>query len=284
MMIVTNKTIATILMIQTDTSPLISAIIPAFNRLTMLKRAVQSILEQDYSKLELIVVNDCSTESLSEIQQLTESAGHRFIRLKTNSGPATARNTGRKYAKGEYLAFLDSDDYWLPKKISKQVKFHQNNPEIRISQCREIWYRNNKRVNQSKKHDMFAGDLFSKAIEYCVISSSSVFMKTSLYDEFGGYPEHFKVCEDYALWCKITAKYRIGLARERLTVKYGGHTDQLSKKYPAMDRFRVKALEELLEKGGLNNKQEEEVKLELARKKAIMTKGANNNKKFRLFC
>lgn len=254
-------------------NPLVTAIIPAFNRPEFLKKAVQSVLDQDYSNLEFILADDCSTEDINEAINLIKENNQTYLRLPKNSGPAAARNLAVKNAKGEYLAFLDSDDYWLPEKISTQVSFHQKNLDYKISQCREIWYRNGKKVNPAKKHEMQSGNLFANAVNYCVISSSSVFMEKALYNTHGGYPEKYRVCEDYALWLSITAKEKIGLVEEKLTVKHGGHADQLSASEPALDRYRLEALLEL-NQDKLSAEQREIVTTAIKKKANILYLGA----------
>ena len=255
------------------TTPLVSAIIPAYNRPDFLKTAVESVLTQDYPNLELILADDCSTADISEAVDLVKQNNQSYLRLPENSGPAAARNLAVQHSQGEYLAFLDSDDHWLPEKISKQVLFHQENPEYKISQCREIWYRNKKRVNPAKKHEMQSGNLFANAVDYCVISSSSIFMTKELYEFHGGYPEKYRICEDYALWLKITAQEQIGLVEEKLTVKHGGHTDQLSASEPALDRYRLEALLEL-NKDNLSKEQQEIVDTAIKNKAKILYLGA----------
>ena len=256
---------------------LVTAIIPAYNRPDMLERAIRSVLQQNYKKIELIVVNDCSSENLKNCKELISSQNI-WLDLNKNSGPAVARNAAAKIAKGEFLAFLDSDDYWLEDKISEQVNFHQNNSRSKVSQCREIWYRNEKKVNPAKKHEMQAGKLFKDALNYCVISSSSVFINKDYYLDLGGYPENYRVCEDYALWLEVTLTEEIGLITSKHTVKYGGHEDQLSKSKPALDRYRLHALLCFLGSTNLNSEQEELTISAIKEKARILAIGAKKYK------
>ncbi len=218
--------------------PKVSVIIPCFNRPKMLKRAVCSVLSQSYKNFELILVNDGSTIDLSAIFSLVKDSGHQVFHTE-NKGVAHARNTALKMAKGEWIALLDSDDEWLESKLEKQLKFHAKNPKLKISQTLENWYRDGKFVNKKKAHSQPEGDAFSKSLQLCCISSSSVILKREIYENLANYDENLIVCEDYEFWLRVTAKYSLGLVSDILVNKYGGHEDQLSKKYKAMDRFRV---------------------------------------------
>ena len=254
----------------------VSVIIPAFNRLEMLLRAVDSVLKQSFNDFELTVVDDGSDQDLSLIKEHVESAGHSFISTK-QSGVAAARNRGVTDTSYEWLAFLDSDDYWLPEKLKAQVVFHLSNPEINISQCQEIWYRDDVRVNQRESHAMPDGDGFNQSLKLCCVSSSSVMLRRELFNAFDGFNEKLTVCEDYDLWLRIASRELFGLIPERLVVKHGGHPDQLSKKYPAMDRFRLVALLNLLSSNLLSNEQQELTLREAARKTMLLAKGAKKH-------
>ena len=91
------------------------------------------------------------------------------------------------------------------------------------------------------------GDIFGISLERCMISPSAVMIHRALFEEMGGFDETLPVCEDYDLWLRITARHKVGLIKEKLVVKNGGHSDQLSRKYWGMDRFRIQALEKILE-------------------------------------
>ena len=100
----------------------VSVILPAYNRAHTLKRAIDSVLTQDYPDLELIVVDDCSVDNTQELMLSIKDDRLHYVRLPENKGIAVARNTGLGYATGEYIAFLDSDDEWLANKVSLQAK------------------------------------------------------------------------------------------------------------------------------------------------------------------
>lgn len=105
-----------------DKCPLVSVVIPTFNRAHMIRHAIESVVAQTYRPLELIIVDDASDDDTAEvIGKLELSIPLTFLRHEENKGGATARNTGIDAARGEYIAFLDSDDTWLPKKLEKQI-------------------------------------------------------------------------------------------------------------------------------------------------------------------
>lgn len=252
--------------------PLISVIIPTFNRKEKVVGAVESVLQQDYDNFELIVVDDGSTDGTKEYLE-GEFKNIKVIRQE-NKGVSGARNLGIKESKGEYIAFLDSDDRWLADKLSRQISYMQEKLGYDICHTEEIWYRNGVRVNPMKKHQDCAADLFNTSLKICVISTSSAIIKKTVFDDVGLYDESMVACEDYDLWLRITAKYKVLFLAKKLVVKYGGSSDQLSKKYWGMDRFRVFSMGKLLERGILSKRQEMELKKILQEKLKIFIKGA----------
>ncbi len=135
---------------KTGKNPLISVIIPTYNRGWIIKEAIDSVLAQDYVNYELIVVDDGSTDNTHDI--LNSYQNNFLILRQNNKGVSSARNRGLAAASGHFVAFLDSDDIWLPQKLSQQVDFFHSNPDALICQTEEIWIRNNVRVNPKKRH------------------------------------------------------------------------------------------------------------------------------------
>jgi len=253
--------------------PSVSVIIPVYNRSEFLKRAVESVLAQSFKDYELVVVDDGSIEDLSDARRLIEAKGHRLLRL-SRSGVSAARNTGVFETSAPWIAFLDSDDLWLERKLEAQVRFLTSNPEIRICQTEERWIRKGRFVNPRKYHKKPRGRAFEASLGLCCISPSAVILERSLFLEHGGFDERMVVCEDYDLWLRITARHEVGLIDEPLIEKYGGHADQLSCSVVGIDRFRVFALVKLYLNGELDLGQELLLLRELARKAAILSSGA----------
>lgn len=251
-------------------TPEISVIIPAYNRCELLRKAVLSVLEQSWRNFELLIVDDGSEDNTPSLKGLDPRI--RYFH-QTNKGVSSARNLGISQAKAPWIAFLDSDDYWHKDKLREQLAFHEQRPEIRISQTEEIWIRNGIRVNPMKKHAKTDGDLFQRSLEACVISPSSVMLSKELLLEMNGFDESFPVCEDYELWLRVTAKYPAGLIRKLLITKTGGHADQLSRSRPGFDWYRIQAIAKLLKDHSLSPKQRALCLAELKKKADIYIKG-----------
>ncbi len=250
----------------------VSVIIPSFNRAAVLPRALDSVLAQSHVAFELIVVDDGSTD---ETKRLIDERYPSVTYLhQSNQGPSAARNLGIKKSRGEWIAFLDSDDEWLPGKLTAQLAFFAQHPEYKIAQTEEIWIRNGARVNPMKKHQKYGGWIFEKCLPLCIVSPSAVMIHRDLLDEVGLFDESLPACEDYDLWLRIAARHSIGLMDTPYIIKYGGHEDQTSHKYPAMDQFRIQSLVKILRSGMLNAEQDEAARKMLEEKSQIFIQGA----------
>ncbi len=255
----------------------ISVIIPTYNRAHVLARAVQSVIDQTLSAQEIIVVDDGSTDNTAEL--MARQFPQCIYIQQPNLGVSAARNTGIKAANGDWLAFLDSDDEWLPTKLEAQRNLLQQQPDIRICHTEEIWIRNGKRVNQMHKHAKSGGHIFQKCLPLCVISPSSVLIQRSLFDEVGLFDEQLPACEDYDLWLRICATHPIAFVEQPQIKKYGGHADQLSQRHWGMDRFRIKALEKIIASGRLDDADRGAVVQTLISKVEILAQGARKRGK-----
>jgi len=250
----------------------------------LLKRAIDSVRKQTLNPFEIIVVDDGSIDGT----QAWLEDEFPFVKCiyQNNSGVSRARNNGIRSAQGSWIALLDSDDEWLPDKLEQQVKLVRDIPEVLFCHTNEIWIRNGVRVNQMKKHQKYGGDIFEKCVRLCCISPSSALIRSDLFDDIGYFDESFPACEDYDFWLRVTAREKILFLDEPLTIKFGGHDDQLSKKYWGMDRFRVKALEKLILNQNLNNLQKKIVLNSLITRLEIIINGAkkrNNQKIEKIF-
>jgi len=244
----------------------ITVVIPTYNRYEFLKRAIKSVYAQTYTVGEVIVVDDGSIDETSQIQK---DFPHIKYIYQDNSGVSSARNLGIKNATYEWIAFLDSDDTWHRDKLQLQVELHQSKPELKMSYTDESWVRDGKVVKIPKKFSKFGGDIFTKCLSHCIIAPSATLLHRSLILEIGNFDESLEVCEDYDLWLRIALKYEIGLIDKALISKYAGHENQLSFKHWGMDRFRVRALEKLMESSKKDTVQET-----LVKKYKLLLKGA----------
>ena len=245
-------------------------ILPTFNRAWSLQKAIDSVLSQEYTDMETIVVDDGSTDD-TPAQLSSYGTRIRVIR-QTNQGVSAARNTGIRAARGDLITLLDSDDAWLPGKLKAQVDFFNTHPEALICQTEEIWIRHGKRVNPKHRHKKHRGMIFERCLPLCLISPSAVMMRRTLLDEVGLFDEQLTACEDYDLWLRITWKYPVDLIDEPLIVKHGGHADQLSA-IPQLDRYRIQAIVNILRQGVLSADQTAAALGVLAKKCAIYATG-----------
>ncbi len=228
----------------------ISVIIPTYNRYGVLKRAIESVLAQTCSPFEIIIIDDGSTDKTSQIIQDFPTVKYFY---QNNSGVSSARNLGIQKASCEWIAFLDSDDEWHRDKLQEQTTLHKQNSELLISYTDERWVRNGIEVKVPKKFSKVGGEIFEECLSHCIIAPSATIVHKKLLNVVGTFDESLEVCEDYDLWLRVALENKIGLIDKKLITKYGGDSDQLSMKYWGMDRFRVMALEKLLEKTNSSN-------------------------------
>ncbi len=252
--------------------PKVSVIIPTYNRLPMVREAVESVLAQDFEDFELIVVDDGSTDGTAEA--IRGYGGRvRLIEHPHNRGVSAARNTGILHSRGKYIAFLDSDDLWVKGKLKIQVNFLDENPQYPLCYTDEIWIRKGKRVNPMKKHSKYSGWIFEKCLPLCIISPSSVMIRRTLFKKVGLFDEALPVCEDYDFWLRVSIRFPIFFINKKLIIKRGGHPDQLSQRSWGNDRYRVIALEKLLSEFPLKEQEKEMVLSEMKKKCQILSKG-----------
>ncbi len=237
----------------------------------MVREAIESVLAQTYRFFELIVVDDGSTDDTAN--RLAEFGSHLCLIEQPRKGVSAARNRGASIACGHYLAFLDSDDLWLPEKLSIQTAFMEDHPKIEICQTDEIWIRRGIRVNPRAKHRKPSGDIFRRSLDLCLVSPSAVMMTRELFNRNGGFDENLPVCEDYDLWLRIATRHSVPLISQALIIKRGGHDDQLSHSLWGMDRYRVAALAKLL-RTDLSGERRQWAMDTLRRKVAILSHGA----------
>jgi glycosyltransferase involved in cell wall biosynthesis len=250
----------------------ISVIIPTWNRARCLANALQSVFAQSFPAAEVIVVDDGSSDDTRRLVH-SQFRDARYI-YQQNSGVSSARNTGIRAASGDWIALLDSDDCWLPDKLQQQCEHLRARPEYKICHSDEIWIRNGRRVNPMKKHAKYGGHIFRQCLPLCAISPSAVMIHRQLFNELGLFDERLPACEDYDLWLRICALHPVLYIDKPLITKSGGHSDQLSRHYWGMDRFRIHALENILASSTLDAANHAAALAMLLEKLAIVIKGA----------
>jgi glycosyltransferase involved in cell wall biosynthesis len=251
-------------------SPLVSVILPTYNRAWCLSRAVDSVLNQTVTDFELIVVDDGSSDDT--VRLLADYGAALKVIHQSNRGVSAARNAGIGAARGRWVALLDSDDHWLPAKLATQIGWFRAHPDYRICQTEEIWIRGGQRVNPKKRHKKYGGFIFERCLPLCLVSPSAVMMARSLIEAVGGFDEALPACEDYDLWLRISRTHPIGLVEAPLVVKTGGHGDQLSRT-PELDKYRIQALAKLLCGGVLTPSQHKAAWKMLATKVGVYAGG-----------
>jgi len=264
----------------------VSVVIPTFNREGFIEQCVVSALQQSKKPDEVIVVDDGSSDKTWDVLRTLgfsdskeERNSLRYI-FQRNKGVSAARNRGIKAAKFKYIAFLDSDDLWLEKKLEKQISsLESQSIRYRLSHTNEIWVRNGVRVNAHLKHEKNGGDIFIQCLKLCCISPSSSLVDRSVFDDFGFFDENLPACEDYDFWLRFCAFEDVHFVNEHLLIKNGGHDQQLSKKHWGMDRFRVTALENLLKNQSLSEFKRKETIKELIFKLQVLIDGGRKRKK-----
>jgi glycosyltransferase involved in cell wall biosynthesis len=250
----------------------ISVIIPTHNRAGLLPRALDSVLVQTLAPLEIILVDDGSTDGTEALMDGRYPCV-RYLK-QANRGVSAARNHGIAEARGEWIALLDSDDAWLPGKLAAQREALAAEPGHRLCHTEEIWIRNGRRVNAMRKHAKVGGRIFRQCLPLCVISPSSALIHRGLFEQLGGFDEQLPACEDYDLWLRICAGEPVLFVAEPQIAKHGGHADQLSRRHWGMDRFRVRALEKIIGSGRLGAGDREAAIEMLVRKAGILAAGA----------
>ncbi|MCK4810115.1 MAG: glycosyltransferase family 2 protein [Candidatus Omnitrophica bacterium] len=199
-----------------------NVIIPAFNSELYIGQAIESVLAQTYRDIEIIIVDDGSTDSTKEVvekymgpqsQHATKSPMNICYIYQENRGPAAARNKGIEYAQGEYVAFLDADDRWVDKKIETQIKLFKNNSTLELIHTDYSSFDLQANVNNSgytnKFKKCFAGDIFFSLFRENFIRTSSVLLKRESFKKGGVFNESLSMSEDYDLWLRLTKGRKI---------------------------------------------------------------------------
>lgn len=199
--------------------PLFSIVIPAFNREKTIKRTIDSVINQTYTNLEIIVIDDGSTDNTRNVVLgLINDDKIKYI-YQDNQGAQVARNNGLKRAKGEYILFLDSDDWLFDDCISKVVEFYKNNELIDAVYYLTGLYKKGKIV--SARNDYLQGNVYEKVLEQGYLTSSSfITMKKNIFDKIGEWDTLFPSSQDDDICFRIAKHCKIGLINEILGV-YG---------------------------------------------------------------
>jgi glycosyltransferase involved in cell wall biosynthesis len=204
----------------TANAPLVSVVLPSYNAMPYLPVAVQSVIEQTFADWELIVIDDGSTDDTSGFLSAVHDDRIRSLRLDHTSNPARVRNAGLRQAHGRYIAFLDADDTWLPRKLELQLRALRSEPACRWS------------YTAGARMDATGAPLFDARIQRWVpydgwilepllriralIAMPTVIVARDLLAEVGGFDEELTYCEDYDLWFRLALRNRVCVLSEPL--------------------------------------------------------------------
>jgi glycosyltransferase involved in cell wall biosynthesis/nucleoside phosphorylase len=246
----------------------VSVIIPTHNRHTQVNTALQSVLKQTHRAHQIICIDDASLPPIPPTYKQIQ-----YTHLHKQSGVSAARNSGIQQATGEWIAFLDSDDTWEPTHLQTLMEYLNKHPYLRWAQTEEKWIRNAKHLNKKNYHAKPVHWGWEPSLERCLVTPSAVMIHKSMFKEFGTFNESLNACEDYDLWLRFLRHTPIGYIKKETVTKYGGHTDQLSTKYTAMDHFRVFSLIEQYNKE-TNTTFKQKLTIIINKKTGILKQGA----------
>lgn len=232
-------------------NPIVSVIIPTYNRAHLIGRAIQSVLNQTYQDFEIIVVDDGSTDNTKEVVEnfRKENKRIRYIWYEKNKGGAVARNIGIRDAKGEYIAFLDSDDEWMPKKIEKQISlFDRCSDSIGVIYCSYYLQEDSfGYIEKASLSNMKRGNVYNFLLNgWCPSSTSFFLLKAQVFKKSGLFDENLCSFQDYDLWIRIAQYYEFEFIEEHLAIKHNHEGSQIAKDL----KPRFKGLNMFLKKWG----------------------------------
>jgi glycosyltransferase involved in cell wall biosynthesis len=225
-------------------APLISVILPSFNREKLLPRAIISVLNQTNQSLELIIIDDGSTDNTEDIVKSFSDKRIRYYRQRDNKGGSAARNIGIKLAKGELIAFQDSDDEWLPEKLERQVaKFSEVGGDVGVICCGYEFINDKTNEVVSRSIPVEKGNVHKIMLKNNYTGPLAVLMKSDCFNKVGLFDETLPCCHDWDLWIRVSKYYKFDYVPDILAKAYI-HGKQLSTNL----EVKIKGKEGILQK------------------------------------
>ncbi len=237
-------------------SPQVSIIIPTYNRDKLILKALDSIFSQSYQDFEVLVIDDASTDNTEQVIKELDHPKVRYFKMEKNGGQCIARNVGTRNAKGDYLAFLDSDDEWLPQKLERQMELFEKGPD-QLGAVYGYSYQKDVIKDETSLSDSgyFRGDIHSKVLTgFCPPTPSLFVVKRSAYERVQGFDESLITFVDLDLWIRISEHYHFDYVEEPIIIKYEQIGDQyinnFDKRYSGYHLFIKKWSKYIAEKKG----------------------------------
>ncbi len=227
--------------------PSVSVIIPTYNRASLVARAIRSVQVQTYEDWEVIVVDDASNDDTEQVVRSIEDARVRYVRHETNRGGGAARNTGVRASCSQYIAFLDSDDVWFPKKLKLQVRMMSDtSSSVSVVYCKHIIKNESESsTRRPESLQMYRGDVRAELFSgWCPATTSAFLVDKSTLKEVGLFDTNLPSFQDYDLWLKISKKYLFEYVDDYLLKRSIEYEGQITSNFEA----RKRGLEILLKK------------------------------------
>lgn len=208
--------------------PKVSVNIPAYNDEKYIAETVQSVINQTYQDWELIIIDDGSKDKTGEIVKSFTDPRIKYF-YQENRGIGAARNSAIEKSSGEYIAFLDHDDLWLPSKLEKQIALFENNPDLGLVYCDTIFFNDKGDIYRLyERYKPFRGRVFRELLKHYFLSCETVIIRKSVLGDVGGFMPQMMMAEEYDLFMRIAYKYPIDYVPEPLA-KYRIHEKNYSR-------------------------------------------------------
>jgi glycosyltransferase involved in cell wall biosynthesis len=220
----------------TPVAPLVTVAIPTWNRAHLVMRALASALAQTVRDIEILVVDDGSTDATPEVLARVDDDRLQIIRLARNGGISRTRNTALRAARGDWVAFLDDDNEWAPEYLERQLAFAASRPEAAVTYCRaERRDGRTGRVGLAPSA-VWSGQVFRRLVSGWLPVMSGALLRRAALLEIGGFDEALLAYEDYDLLLRLAQRSQIAGSAEVLLVRHEHAGPQLSRNYPALAR------------------------------------------------
>lgn len=240
----------------------ISVIIPTYNRAEKIRKSIESVLQQTYTDLEIIVVDDGSEDDTREVVETIQDRRIQYVRLAFNQGAAAARNEGVRLANYPLIAFQDSDDIWRPEKLERQIAYWTEHPYYAMVYCPYLKHHITAEEHQGdfqkiaeKNRMVFEGDIFLPLLIRNSIGTPSMLLRKECFQKVGGFDTELRSLEDWDFAIRFSEKYAIGYINEILVDVYpseGSVSSGVGAYYDSRCRMIAKYKDKMEENGVLD--------------------------------